>query len=113
MLVAEKSWDAIKEIFVDDIEPELKAFLTIFDPLEAKALLQDLLSAVPVALTGNVEAAAVEVSTEIGVQTIANAKTAVGSVLAAQQASQAAASTTPVAAAAPAEAPVTAPEASA
>jgi hypothetical protein len=74
----ETAIEAVGEYIDDTVWPELKQFLLLFTPLEAKSLLGDILGAIPTAGTSGVPAAAVQVTTEIGAQTIQNAQTAAG-----------------------------------
>lgn len=79
---AEAALSAIQNFIDKDVWPYLKAFLTVFSPLEAKALLQDIIGAVPVANTSGIGAAASQVGSEILPQTKDNAETAIQQVLA-------------------------------
>jgi len=79
---AETAFKAIEQFIDDTVWPDLKTFLSVFDPLEAKALLADLIGAIPTAETGNLPGAAIQVATQIGPQTVANAKVALAAVTA-------------------------------
>jgi hypothetical protein len=49
----ELAWDHIKPVFVEDIEPALKAFLKLFASDEGKLILTTALAAAPALATGN------------------------------------------------------------